>query len=111
MKIYVPDLENYKCFVVQSEGVIRAYEKIPANNTDVNYRDYYINSSYIYKDGSSSFGSYYNLPVCLARDNLTSDVFYRNDIDKILIIFLIMCIFNFYIPIKIFSKLFKKGGL
>lgn len=111
MKIYVPDLENYKCFVVQSEGVIRAYEKIPTNNSDVNYRDYYINSSYIFKDGISSFGPYSNLPYCLSFENLTSDVYYRNDIDKILVIFLIMCIFCFYIPIKIFSKLFKKGGL
>ena len=24
--IYVPDLENYECYVVQSEGVIRGYE-------------------------------------------------------------------------------------
>lgn len=111
MKIYVPDLENYKCFVVQNEGVIRAYEKIPTTNSDVNYRDYYINSSYIFKDGVSSFGSYSNLPHCLSSENLTSDVYYRNDIDKILVIFLIMCIFCFYIPIKIFSKLFKKGSL
>lgn len=110
MKIYVPDL-SYKCFVIQSEGVIRAYEKVPQNNQEINYRDYYINSSYIYRDGTQSFGSYYNTPTCLSTDVVTDSVYYRNDFDKILVIFLIMCIFCFYLPIKVFSKLFKKGSL
>lgn len=110
MKIYVPDL-SYKCFVIQSEGVIRAYEKVPQNNQEINYRDYYINSSYIYRDGIQSFGSYYNTPTCLSTDVVTDSVYYRNDFDKILVIFLIMCIFCFYLPIKVFSKLFKKGSL
>jgi len=109
--IYVPDLENYKCYVVQSEGVLRGYEEIPQNNTTVNYRDFYINSNYIYKDSSQQFSTYTNLPTCLSTDVLTTDVYYRNDFDSILVIFLIMSIFCFYIPIKIFSKLFKRGGL
>lgn len=109
--IYVPDLENYECYVVQSEGVLRGYEEKPQNNTTVNYRDFYINSNYIYKDSSQSFSSYTNLPVCLSSNAITTDVYYRNDFDSILIIFLIMSIFCFYIPIKIFSRLFKRGGL
>lgn len=109
--IYVPDLENYECYVVQSEGVLRGYEETPKNNTTVNYRDFYINSNYIYKDSSQSFSSYTNLPVCLSSNAITTDVYYRNDFDSILIIFLIMSIFCFYIPIKIFSRLFKRGGL
>lgn len=109
MHIYVPDLENYKCFVVQSSDTIRAYEEIPQKNTEVNYRDYYINSNYIYKDGTQSFGSYTNyLPVCLSTDVISDDVFYRNDIDSILTIFCIMSIISFYIPIKIFNRLFRR---
>ena len=107
-KIYVPDIKNYECFVVQSEGVIRAYEQKPTYNITVNYRDYYINSNYIYKDGSQQFGSYSNLPVCLSADVITNDVYYRNDLDSILLVFLIMCIFCFYIPIKIFLRLFRR---
>lgn len=105
--IYVPDL-NYACYVVQSEGVIRAYEEVPTNNRDVNYRDYYLNSNYIYKDGRQSFGAYSTLPVCLSSDTLTNSVYYRNDFDSILIIFYIMCIFCFWIPIKIFMRLFRR---
>lgn len=109
--IYVPDLENYECYVVQSEGVLRGYEETPQNNTTVDYRDFYINSNYIYKDGSQQFSSYTNLPTCLSASSITNEVYYRNDFDSILIIFLIMSIFCFYIPIKIFSRLFKRGGL
>lgn len=105
--IYVPST-NYSCYVVQSEGVIRAYEQTPRNNIDINYRDYYIRSNYIYKDGTQSFGSYSTLPVCLDNSQITDSVYYRNDFDSILIIFLIMSIFCFLIPIKIFTRLFRR---
>lgn len=108
MKIYVPDLSSYKCFVVQSEEVIRAYEKVPTNNSNINYRDYYIQSSYIYRDGTQNFSAYATLPVCLSSSSLTDSVYYRNDFDSILIIFLIMSIFCFYIPLKIFMRLFRR---
>lgn len=105
--IYVPDL-SYACYVVQGEGVIRGYEEMPANNRDINYRDWYIDSSYIYRDGIQSFGNWGNLPVCLQTNQITDEVYYRNDFDSILIIFLIMCIFCFYIPIKVFLRLFRR---
>lgn len=101
--IYVPDL-NYACYVVQSEGVIRAYEKTPKNNSDVNYRDYYLKSNYIYKDGSQSFGSYSTLPTCLSTDVLTNEYVYRNDFDSILICFFILLILLIYLPYRIISR-------
>lgn len=106
--IYVPDIENYECFVVQSEGVIRAYEETPKNNITTNYRDYYINSNYIYKDGSTQFSTYSTIPTCLDNSIITNDVYYRNDFDKILIIFLILSIFCIYMPLKIFMRLFRR---
>lgn len=108
MKIYVPDVENYQCYVIQSEDVIRAYETIPTIDAEVSYRDYYINSNYIYRDGVQEFHQFSSLPVCLDQSVITNDVYYRNDLDSILIIFLIMCIFCFYIPIKIFLRLFRR---
>lgn len=106
--IYVPDLENYQCVNVRGEGVIRAYKQIPQNNITVDYRDYYINSNYIFTDGQQQFSSYTGLPVCIDNSNLTSEVYYRNDFDKILVIFLILSIFCFYIPIKIFLRFFRR---
>ena len=108
--IYIPQDNVYnKCYIVQNSDVIRAYDKVPKNNTDYNYRDYYINSSYIYKDGFGSWGSYSNLPVCLPQSDITHDFYHRLDFPNILVMFLIINIFGIYLPIKIFSKLFKGG--
>lgn len=108
MKIYLPSDSTYnQCYVVQSSDVIRAYDTSPNYNTSYNYRDYYINSSYIYKDGYGSWNNYSSLPVCLSSDVITHDYYYRLDFSSILIIFLIINIFGIFLPIKIFSKLFK----
>lgn len=107
--IYVPDLSNYKCFVVRNDSTIRAYKQIPRNNTDVEYRDYFYTANYLYQDGTQSFSTYTTLPVCLDSSVLTTDYQYRNDYADILIIFLIYCLFGIYLPLKIFMRLFKKG--
>lgn len=109
--IYVPDLENYKCFVVRSEEVIRAYEQVPTNNSTIEYRDYYYNANYLYNDGEQTFSQYTTLPTCLSQEVLTDDFYYRNDLDSILIIFFIISIFAFYIPLKLFGSLYKRRSL
>lgn len=106
--IYVPEKENYACYVVRSEEVIRAYEEVPTNNSTISYRDYYYNSNYLYNDGVQTFSQYTTLPVCLSMSNISSDVYYRNDFDQILVIFLIMCIFCFLIPLKVILRLFRR---
>lgn len=107
-KIYVPEMSVYSCYVVRDGNTIRAYENTPERDKTINYRDYYINSNYLYQDGSQSFGSYSTLPTCLPSSVLTEEVWYRNDFDSILIIFLIMCIFCFLIPLKILLRLFRR---
>lgn len=110
--IYVPQTEIYnKCYVVQSEGVIRGYDTVPRNNVNYTYRDYYINSSYIYRDGNGSWSQYSTLPTCLSSTDITNDYWYRLDLPNVLVMFLIVNIFGIYLPIKIFSKLFRKGVL
>lgn len=110
--IYVPrDTTFNKCYVIQSEGVIRGYDTIPRNNTSYNYRDYYIRSDYIYREGEGTWSSYTTLPSCISSSDITNDYWYRIDISNVLIMFLIINIFGIFIPIKIFSKLFRKGGL
>lgn len=108
--IYVPDI-NYSCYVVIDSETIRAYETMPTQDSTINYRDYYINSNYLYEDGYQTFSRYSTLPVCLSNDVITDDFYYRNDLDSILIIFLILSIFCVFLPIKLLSKLFKRGAL
>lgn len=106
--IYVPDTENFKCFVVRSDSTIRAYKEVPTHNSDVDYRDYFYTSNYLYQDGTQSFSQYSTLPVCLDNSVITESPYYRTDFDSILIIFIIMCIFCFYIPLKVFMRLFRR---
>lgn len=107
--VYLPESSTYnKCYVVQNENVIRAYDTIPSHNTDYNYRDYYINSNYIYKDGQGTWSNYSTLPICLQPDVITNDFYYRNDFADILIIFFIFSIFIVFIPFKIFSRAFGR---
>lgn len=107
MKIYLPNT-RYACYVVQNEGVIRAYDQTPNYNTSINYRDYYIDSDYIYRDGVQQFGSYSTLPVCLDSSVITNEIYYRHDIDSILLIFLILFIFVIALPYKIMSRAFGR---
>ena len=108
--IYLPEDNVYnKCYVVQSEGVIRGYEETPTYNNSISYRDYYIKSDYIYRDGSQTFNQYSTLPTCLDIDLITSRPFYRIDFDKICIIFLTFLIVIIML-IKPIAKKFFKGG-
>lgn len=110
--IYVPEDTTYdECYVVQGEGVIRGYDTYPRNNANYNYRDYYINSSYIFRDGSGSWSSYTTLPTCLPSSSITNSYWYRLDLPNTLVLFLIINIFGILLPIKIFSKIFRKGVL
>ena len=109
MKIYVPQDTTYnKCYVVQNTGVIRGYNKVPKNNTDYQYRDYYLESNYIYKDGQGTWSQYSTLPICLENSVITNDIYYRNDLPDILIIFMVLCIFGIWIPLKVFMRLFRR---
>lgn len=105
--VYVPDT-NYACYVVQSEDTIRAYETIPRLDTDINYRDYYIHSDYMYKDGTQTFSRYGSLPVCIQSTDITDNYYYRVDFPDILIMFTIFVLFCFYVPWKIICRLFRR---
>lgn len=108
--IYMPNDDIYnKCYVVQSESVIRAYDRTPALNTNYSYRDYYIRSNYIYRDNTGSWGSYTTLPVCLDNDLITHNFYYRNDFADICIIFMTCFFFIFYLPFKLYKRLIRRG--
>lgn len=106
--IYVPNYEDYECIVVRSEEVIRAYEETPRTNSNINYRDFYYNSNYLYNDGVQNFSQYSTLPTCINSSNLTDSYYYRNDFDSILVITFILLIICFYFPFRILSRMFGR---
>lgn len=106
MTIYLPST-NYACIVVQDANTIRAYSSMPQYNQSVGYTDFYINSHYIYKTGSQQFGNYSTLPTC-SNESFTTNVFYRNDIDGIMITFFILLLVCFLFPYKLISRAFGR---
>lgn len=112
--IYLPvdNISDFKCYYIYNSDTIRAYKEIPQTNSTSFYVDFYINSHYLEKEGTQTWGSYHDyLPTCLATNSITNNYFYRNDLFDILGCFIILVIFCIYFPICLFSKLFKKGRL
>lgn len=104
--IYVPDIDNYDCFVVRDSATIRAYESTPTENTLVDYRDYFVNSHYLYQDGSEFFEE--TLPTCISQNEITNDFYYRSDFDSICLIFLTCFLFIFVIPFLLYRRIFRR---
>lgn len=89
--IYVPEeVSSYSCYVVRDTNTLRAYKQLPQINRTVEYRDFYINSHYLYQDGTQQFSQYATLPVCLDSSKMTNSYLYRNDLADILVIALIL---------------------
>lgn len=105
--IYVPD-STYSCYSVLDSDTVRAYESTPVLDSDVNYRDYFINSHYVYSDGVEHISS---LPTCISSQNVTTEVYYRNDFSSILLTFVLLAFICFYLPTRLLFKLFRKKGV
>lgn len=107
---YLPKIEEQNCIVVDNlnSGYIRVYDTTPTANSNIHYIDYFIEQDYITREGTQSFGNYSYSVNCQNHSNFTTDFYYRVDLAEILIIFTILSIFAFYIPIKIFLRLFRR---
>ena len=112
--IYLPiDNVNYfACYSIYDKDTVRAYYTKPALDSSSNYVDFYINSHYLQKTGTQSWGQWNSsLPTCLSSDLITTDYYYRNDFPDILLIFIIFAIIGIYLPFKLISRIFRKGVL
>lgn len=106
--IFVPEYNSSMCAYIYNTDIIRVYQSKPRVNSTINYRDYYIKSSYIYNNGSTSFGQYATLPVCIEDTRITTDVYYRNDLPGILIIFLTFVLICFWTPWRLLLRMFRR---
>lgn len=89
--IYLPDeVLSSNCPYVYDKDTIRVYDSIPRNNTTISYTDYFINSNYLTRSGSTTFSQYSNLPTCLSYTDFTTNVGYSNYFDKVLIMSIIL---------------------
>lgn len=107
--IYVPSYNTNNCVYVRDSSTIRVYLSVPTNNSTIGYTDYYINSHYVYTTGSTTFNNYQVLPTCLASSEITTNIFYRNDLSDIMICVFIMLTIGYFI-IKKVVRSFLYGG-
>lgn len=95
--IYVPDIEHFECYTMH-DGYIRAYEGFSSVPASVAYTDFLYNSNYYRRSGREELLEF---PDCIPSDQLTTDYYYRTDIDKILIVFIILAFVIVYLPVKL----------
>lgn len=109
--IYLPidNVNDFVCYTIYDKDTIRAYHTLPQVDSSSEYVDFYINSHYLEKTGTQTWGQWQSyLPTCLPSNSITTDVYYRTDFDSILIIFLILFIFIIVLPYKIMSRAFGR---
>lgn len=106
--VYVPS-NACNCVSIVNNSQLRCYLDTPRQNTTVRYIDFYYNSHYLEQEGTQTFSQYTtSLPVCINNNNITNNVMYRNDLDSILICFLIILLICFYFPYRIISRAFGR---
>lgn len=114
MKTFLPSEyinANYK-YTSNGEN-IRIYTD---NNCYSQYSSNYCDCFYIYPQldylvSEVTSCNVTNITNTIDYSTFTDNYYYRVDFPNILVMFLIMCIFIIYIPLKIFSKIFRKGVL
>lgn len=102
-KVYLPtEYLNKPCYQVYND-YIRVW-----NSTDYDsntYYDVYFKNDYLVKQGKNSFSSH---QACDSLNTYTDVIYYRYDFDKIIFLFLSLCIIFFYPGFKIFLRMFRR---
>lgn len=107
--IYVPDYEDGQCAYMYSNNILRVYDSTPSSDTTINYTDYMVDNHYLYREGSTTFTQYSNIPICLSDDSITTNFGYRTDISDILITFTLIVGIIYFIISRLWRALFKGG--
>ena len=110
--IYLPvdNISKFSCYSVRDKDTIRAYYSKPSINSNSDYVDFYINSHYLQKTGTETWGQWTsNLPVCLPNSSITNKIEYRVDFFESMFLFLLLLFILFWLPLKLtFFRLFRR---
>lgn len=100
-KVYLPtELYDKPCKVVNND-----YIRVYTNSNYTAWTDVYFKSDYLLKSGITNYSQ--NV-TCDNLNTYTDNVFYRYDLSNILIIFLVLCIFCFWLPYRIVGRAFGR---
>lgn len=106
--IYLPNqVTNSNCAYVYDKDTIRVYDEIPRLNSTISYTDYFINSNYITRSGSTTFGNYNTLNYsCIPASEFTTNAVYRNDFPLILLTAVLIIGVAYYFIRTLYRRLF-----
>lgn len=92
-KIYLPDeVTSSNCAYMYDKDTIRVYESVPQVNSTIDYTDYFINSDYYTRTGSTSFGQWSTINYdCIPYQDFTTNYVYNLGFPKIVLMALIIC--------------------
>lgn len=96
--IYIPEYNDSMCIEVIDNNTLRVFENEYTND----YKDYYINSNYIYKNGTVEIDYVKNCSDMTFSDS----TLYRNDLPQIF--FISLCFIALFIPFYMIYKQFRK---
>ena len=105
--LYVPDIvSNYRCYFYDNSGeILYATNELPSKDTTIEVEKIFVNNHYSIIHDTLNITS----DISCLDNNITTSSLYRKDIVDISILVVIMSIFLFFIPVYIFSRLFKRG--
>ena len=106
-KIYLPStISNSNCAYIYDKDTIRVYDSHPQVNTTISYTDYFINSDYITRTGSTTFTQYSTLNYnCLNYQDFTTNAVYRTDFYKSFLLFFLFVLLAWFICSKVYRRL------
>ena len=108
-KIYLPvEITDDQCAYVYDKDTIRVYEGRPTLNATYNYTDYFINSDYITRSGSTTFGNWGSSISfeCLDSSSFTTSAYYRTDIGQIFIVAFCLIFMCLFLISRLYRRLF-----
>lgn len=103
---YLPEYSTGQCLFVYDKDTLRVLDNKPVLNTPVDYTDYYINSNYYTTNGTIIYND--TMPLCISDDKISTDYIYRVDFLNIVLLFVLLVIICFYVPVKILFRFFRR---
>lgn len=108
--LYTGDIPQDYCYAVFNNGYVDLYNtnSFTSGRSYTYFRVYLTYNEFLYSRGTTHISNYSNLTT--TKINVSNDMIYRRDFDKIcstsfIICFCVVLIFN------IVTSMFKKGGL
>lgn len=106
--IYVPNYNENNCIIIKNSDVIRVYDNTPYFNNEINYTDYFIKSDYMFVNSIELITDENLISKCVAHENITTQIYYRQDFFDILMLFLVIAFITLFLPTMLILRIGRR---